>query len=121
MTVSNTPNVIEDLLQKIQTPTDGTLSITLEQNEHMKVVLFGFAAGQELSEHTASVPAVMQQISGESHWLVGNQEVSAKPGTWVSMPAKMPHSITATSASVMLLTMLRNVADASAKCSCDSE
>jgi hypothetical protein len=42
-----------DLAAKVQPPSDGTLSRTLYQDDRLKVVLFGFAAGQELSEHTA--------------------------------------------------------------------
>ncbi len=77
MQLINTPIVIEDLLKRVELPKDGTLSVTIEQSPHMKVVLFGFAQGQELSEHTASVPAIMQQLSGEAHWQVGDKSVDA--------------------------------------------
>lgn len=121
MQLINTPIVIEDLLKRVELPKDGTLSVTIEQSPHMKVVLFGFAAGQELSEHTASVPAIMHQLSGEAHWQVGDKSVDAKPGTWVSMPAKLSHSITATTPSVMLLMMIKGAKEESAACSCGSE
>jgi quercetin dioxygenase-like cupin family protein len=48
-----------DLLREVEPPPDGTLSRTIHQDERLKAVLFGFAAGQELSEHTSSRPAVM--------------------------------------------------------------
>jgi len=44
---------IADLRAEAQVPPDGILSRTLHNDEQLKVVLFGFAAGQELSEHTA--------------------------------------------------------------------
>ena len=43
MQLINTPIVIEDLLKRVELPKDGTLSVTIEQSPHMKVVLFGFA------------------------------------------------------------------------------
>jgi quercetin dioxygenase-like cupin family protein len=99
---------VADLASKIEIPAEGTLSVTLHQDEHVKVVLFGFAAGQELSEHTASVPAMLQQIKGEAKWRLGTETVLAKAGTWVHMPAHLPHAITAQTPTVMLLTMLRS-------------
>jgi quercetin dioxygenase-like cupin family protein len=98
---------VTDLASKIEIPKEGTLSVTLHQDEHLKVVLFGFAAGQELSEHTASVPAIIQQIQGEAQWRLGAQTISAVPGTWVHMPAHLPHAITAQTPTIMLLTMIR--------------
>ncbi|MCC5829685.1 MAG: cupin domain-containing protein [Phycisphaeraceae bacterium] len=105
----DSPVLIPDLALHIQVPPDGTLSVTLCQNDSVKVVLFGFAAGQELSEHTASVPAIMQQISGQAVWTLGDDRkrtVDADPGTWVHMPARLPHSVRAKTPTVMLLTML---------------
>ena len=51
--------LLTDLASQIEVPTDGTLSRTIHQDERLKAVLFHFSAGQELSEHTASTPAVM--------------------------------------------------------------
>jgi quercetin dioxygenase-like cupin family protein len=99
---------VGDLLHRIEPPADGTLSLTLHQDEHVKVVLFAFARGQELSEHTASVPAQMQQLTGRARWRLGHEEIIAHPGTWVHMPAHLPHAIVAEDPCVMLLTMLRS-------------
>jgi hypothetical protein len=35
-----------DLAAEVEPPSDGTLSRTLFQEDYLKVVLFGFAAGQ---------------------------------------------------------------------------
>ncbi len=102
--------VVSDLLAKMTPPEDGILSVTLQKTDGAKVVLLGFAAGQGLSEHTAAVPAMMQQLQGEAWWRVGERDLEAKPGTWVSMPANLPHAINAMTPCVMLLTMLDGVA-----------
>ncbi len=55
--------LLTDLARQIEVPTDGTLSRTIHQDERLKVVLFAFSAGQELSEHTASMPAIMHFLT----------------------------------------------------------
>ena len=69
--------------------------------------LFGFATGEELSEHTASMPAIIQIIKGEASLTIGNEAISGQPGTWIHMAAKTPHSVKAESPAVMLLTLLK--------------
>jgi quercetin dioxygenase-like cupin family protein len=97
-----------NLLQHVETPADGTLSRTLYQDEQIKAVLFSFSAGQELSEHTASTPAVMHFLAGESQVTLGPDTVEATAGTWIHMPAQLPHSIHTKTPVVMLLTLLKN-------------
>jgi hypothetical protein len=57
--MSNPYTLLPNLLVEIEPPADGTLSRTVHQDSCLKAVLFGFAAGQELSEHTSSTPAIM--------------------------------------------------------------
>ncbi len=74
----------------------------------MKVVLFGFAPGQALSEHTASQPATLTFLQGQAALTLGEETMDAQPGTWVYMPAHLPHSVLAKSPVVMLLLLLRD-------------
>jgi quercetin dioxygenase-like cupin family protein len=101
-----------DLAAEVEPPADGTLSRTLYQDDRLKVVLFGFAAGQELSEHTASTPAIMHFLRGNADVTVGRDEISATPGTWIHMTPQLPHSVRAKTPLVMLLLLLK---DATAK------
>jgi quercetin dioxygenase-like cupin family protein len=96
-----------DLAAEVVPPTDGTLSRTIYQDERLKVVLFAFSAGQELSEHTASTPAIMHFLSGDAEVTLGPDKVVTKPGTWIHMPAQLPHSIRTKSPVVMLLLLLK--------------
>jgi quercetin dioxygenase-like cupin family protein len=89
----------------IETPADGTLSRTLFQD-----VLFSFSAGQELSEHTASMPAIMHFLSGESDVTLGPERVTASAGTWIHMAAQLPHSIRTKTPVKMLQSLLKSVA-----------
>jgi quercetin dioxygenase-like cupin family protein len=74
----------------------------------MKGTLFGFAAGQELSEHTASRAAVLHFLSGDALLTLGSDTFDARPGTWAHMPAHLPHSIVAREPTVMLLLLMRD-------------
>lgn len=98
---------IQDLAKAAEPPADGILSRTLYNDEKVKAVIFGFAAGQELSEHTASMPAILQIIQGEASLTLGGDALEAGPGTWVHMPARLAHSVHAKTPSVMLLLLLK--------------
>jgi quercetin dioxygenase-like cupin family protein len=99
--------LIADLAREVEPPENGTLSRTIYQDEHLKAVLFGFAAGQELSEHTASMPAILHFVKGEALITLGGNPSPASAGTWVHMPAKLPHSINAKTPVTMLLLLLK--------------
>jgi hypothetical protein len=55
----------------------------------LKAVIFGFAHGEELSEHTASMPAVLHFLQGEAKRMLGDEPVEAKPGTWVHLTLRL--------------------------------
>jgi quercetin dioxygenase-like cupin family protein len=71
------------------------------------VVVFGFAQGEELSEHTASTPAVLHFLQGEATMTLGDDRHEAKAGTWVHMPAGLKHIIQAKTPVVILLVLLK--------------
>jgi len=109
--MTNTYTLLDDLVHQVEAPNDGTLSRTLHQDEHLKAVLFGFSAGQELSEHTSSTPAVMHFLQGEAEVGLGDNTVFAKEGTWIHMPAMCPHSIRTKTPVTMLLLLLKQPSD----------
>jgi quercetin dioxygenase-like cupin family protein len=98
---------ILDLAKEAQPPDKGILSRTLFNDDRLKTVIFGFAPGEELSEHTASMPAVLQFLQGEAKLTLGDDAVQAKPGTWVHMAKGLRHSIQAKTPVVMLLMLLK--------------
>ncbi|GBC94328.1 hypothetical protein HRbin16_00109 [bacterium HR16] len=98
---------LTDLAQQVEIPRDGILSRTLYQDEHVKVVLFGFDKGQDLSEHTASMPALLHFVQGEADLTLGTDQRVATAGTWVYMAPNLPHSVVAKTPVVMLLVLLK--------------
>lgn len=85
----------------------GIVSKTIYESPGLNVVLFTFDAGQQLSEHTASMPAIIHLLEGEAEVQLGEQRIDGKAGFWAYLPAKLPHAIRAKTRLAMLLTMLR--------------
>ena len=98
---------IVDLAQEIEPPKDGILTRTLFNDGDVKTVIFGFAPGEELSEHTASMPAILHFISGEATVTVGDETIEAHSGTWLHMAAELKHSVHARTPVIMLLLLLK--------------
>lgn len=106
---ANDPFYLENLENLIsEIPPDSILSRTIFEAPHLKSILFGFAAGQELSEHTASQPAVLHFLRGEAEIVLGEAEHEAHPGTWIHLPARLPHSVHAKTPVLMLLLLMRS-------------
>ena len=70
-------------------------------------MVFGFAQGEELSEHTASMPALLHFLKGEARLTLGQDTMEAGPGSWIHMPTGLRHSIQAKTPVVMLLVLLK--------------
>jgi quercetin dioxygenase-like cupin family protein len=102
--------LVAKLAAEIEPPANGTLSRTIFQDARLKTIIFGFSAGQGLSEHTASSPAIMHFLRGEADVTLGPDQLSACAGTWIHMPAQLPHSIRTKTPVVMLLLLIKHPA-----------
>lgn len=99
--------LIDDLTGLLPDISEDTIvSRSIYQDDQLKAILFGFAAGQELSEHTAARPAILHFLKGEAQLTLGQHSSTAGPGTWAHMPAHLSHSIVAQTQVIMLLLML---------------
>lgn len=94
------------LADETQFASDGIVSKTLFSSGAQRVILFGFAAGQELSEHTSTSHALVQILSGTSEWTLRDETRTLKSGDLLYMPPGLRHSLRATEPFSMLLTLL---------------
>jgi quercetin dioxygenase-like cupin family protein len=90
-----------------EVPSDSILSRTFYEDERLKAILFVFAAGQELSEHTASQPAILHFLEGEADLTLGDSKKVAGPGSWAWMPARLAHTVVARTPVRMLLLLYK--------------
>ena len=72
------------------------------------MTLFAFAAGEELSEHTAPFDALLLTLSGALRVTIGDRQVQTTASTMVLMPADVPHAVHAVDSSHAVLIMLRD-------------
>ena len=98
--------VYPDLLAETTIPARGILSQTLSNVDGVELVLFAFAPGEALAEHTSSRPAIIHVLSGEGDLTVGDDAYVAGPGTWARLPANSRHSLAARTPLVMALYLL---------------
>ena len=109
MTTTGTIPAAEALrLADLISPTErGIASRVLAKTRGGNLTLFAFDQGEGLSEHTAPFDALVIGLEGVLSLTIDGKTVAATPGTIVRMPAGVPHSVEATTASRMLLVMLR--------------
>ena len=96
-----------DLASEVEPPADGILTRTLADQDGVKAVIFGFAEGEELSEHTASMPAILHFIRGQASLTLGDDTIEASPNTWIHMEPGLKHSVRAKSPVTMLLLLIK--------------
>ena len=84
---------------------NGIVSRTLLRTANSRIVLFGFAQGQELTEQTSTQHAVIQILSGECEFSLAGKPRQLKAGDLLYMPPNLPHAVKATQQFSMLLTL----------------
>jgi quercetin dioxygenase-like cupin family protein len=94
------------LLAPVPAVAQGIVSRAVLTTPRLRLTLFHFAAGQELSEHTSKARALVQVLSGACDFSVGGTVHALKPGDLLHLPPGMPHAVQATAAFSMLLTQV---------------
>jgi quercetin dioxygenase-like cupin family protein len=97
-----------DLAAEAPIPQRGILSQTVSDADGVELVLFSFAAGEQLSEHTSGRPAIIQIVAGEADLTAGDEAFDGRPGSWLRMSAGVRHSVVARTPVVMALYLLRS-------------
>ena len=98
---------LQDLQTELELPEKGILSRVLKKDEYVNITLFGFSAGESLSAHSAPTPAVLYFLEGEAEVQLGEEKVSAHPGSFIYMPPMLLHGIHARSPVRMLLVQVK--------------
>ena len=102
-----TYTLIQNMGEHQDIPQDGILTRTILDDDQLKTVLFTFSKDQELSEHTASMPAVLHFLEGTALLTLGDDTMTVHSGAWVHMPAEMRHSIRTQTPVKMLLLLIK--------------
>jgi len=92
-----------DLGGEVQAPENGRVSRTIHDDDHVKVVLFGMAAGNEFATHAAPMATSLYFVKGDAELTLGDRKCEARAGTYAQMSPKLPHAIIAKTPVVMML------------------
>jgi quercetin dioxygenase-like cupin family protein len=101
-----THTVLEDPAAAIEIQPGAVVSKVLLRADGLDVTVFGFDAGEGLTEHTAMRVAIVHVLSGHLRVTVDGDTYGANPGWWLHMAPGAPHSLEAIEPTVMLLTLL---------------
>src|SRR5450631_3667831 len=97
---------LSNVASLIEIQPEATVSRTVLKAEGARVVLFSFDAGQELTEHTAAMPVLLQVLDGRLTVTAAGRSVQLAPGGVIHLTARLPHAVLALEPSRLLLTML---------------
>ncbi|USR78919.1 cupin domain-containing protein [Arcanobacterium pinnipediorum] len=97
---------LPSLVDQIEYAEKSTVSKTVMRAEGVNLVLFSFDEGEELSEHTAAMPVLVQTLEGELEITADGQTVRLLPGGVVHFTTRLPHAVKAIRPSKMALYML---------------
>lgn len=104
---SSSYRAIPDIAAAVEVQAGAVVSKVVFRDDNVNVTVFGLDAGEELTEHSAGRPAVVQVLSGRLRFTVDGDELDAGPGFWLHMAAGASHSLVASEPTVMLLTLHR--------------
>lgn len=94
------------LAATVEISPSGIVSRTLLQTPEIRVVLFAFDAGQELTSHTSRRRALTQVLSGVCDFFYNGAWHRLETGSLLHLPPSHPHAVRASEgAFTMLLTL----------------
>lgn len=98
---------ILSLAEETKFEENGIVSRTLLRTPNSRAVLFGFAEGQELTEHTSTQHALVEILTGICEFSLAGKSHELKAGNIVYMPPNLPHAVRAKTRFSMLLTLTK--------------
>jgi len=107
-------SAIVSLADETRFAPNGIVSRTLLRTANTRTVLFGFAAGQELTEHTSTQDALIQILTGECEFSLAGKPHLLKAGDLLHLSPNLPHAVKAVTQFSMLLTLSKAEAPAAA-------
>ena len=106
-TNSQTHVLIQDMQHLRAVQPESIISRTVYSDSQINVVVFGFDAGQSLSDHAATQAATIQILQGEATVTLAGETIEANSDTWIHMPPNTVHSVVAKTPLILLLTLLK--------------
>jgi quercetin dioxygenase-like cupin family protein len=103
------PSVLKalDLTPLLEQHTSLPRSTALLDETGLRTLLLHLRAGEQMPEHATPGAITVQCLSGETEFRAGTDATVMSPGMLLSLPASVPHDLTARTESVLLVTIQR--------------
>ena len=99
-------SAVADAAEVVTIQPGAVVSKVIHRDENLDVTVFGFDAGEGLTEHTAVRTAIVQVLAGRLRFSADGEDLDAGPGFWLHMAPGTPHALVATEPTLMLLTLV---------------
>lgn len=106
MTSDSAFTALTDVTELVQVQPGATVSRTVLRAAGVRVVMFAFDVGQELTEHTAAMPVLLQVLEGRLGITADGRTEELLPGGLMHLDTRVPHAVFAHEPSLLVLTML---------------
>lgn len=99
--------VLSGVAEELPVVPAATTSRAIVDNDAVRVVLFTFDTGEQLTEHTASQPVVVQLIRGRLRFELEGKAHDLAPGDVVYLAPRAAHGLQALEPSMVSLVMVQ--------------
>ena len=93
-------------LRSLATPLHDTQSTTLVREEQLKVMRLVLPAGKQLPDHAVDGPMTMHCLQGVVNVTTRDSRQTMRPGDFMYLAGRVPHTLLATEDATMLLTIV---------------
>ena len=99
--------VVSQVAHDLPVTASATTSRALVDNDAVRVVAFAFDTGEQLTEHTAAMPVVVQLLSGDLRFEVAGEGHLLTAGDCVYLAPGEVHALEALTPALVSLVMVR--------------
>lgn len=78
----------------------------LIKTSDMEVIRMVVPKGRDIEEHSVDGQVSVQCLKGKVHFFIGDQSKELTEGSWLYLDRKQPHSISAETDAILLVTIL---------------
>ncbi|MBI2133359.1 cupin domain-containing protein [Candidatus Woesearchaeota archaeon] len=91
----------------MQFPNEGIFSTVLVKSENYNHTLMCLAKGSGIDTHTSTKAGAVLVLKGKGEFLLADEKISLKPGTFIFMPPNTSHSLAAFEDLAILLLLVK--------------
>jgi len=88
---------LANLKIEIELPRRGISTQVIQNDEHVRITAFGFAAGEEIETHSSPLAAMLYFLEGEADVQLDREICSVEAGSFINVEPFMLHGMAAKS------------------------